>query len=330
MLLPHDHPTHAPTIRTLLQVPPSQITGPSVLRGPFSTNSTSISSPSSAPEPPCAAPPLPLPPPLLMLRRRRTYAAVASPTTTTATPTPIPAWAPLLSPLDSGSGVLIFFGFVNASNSPWNNRWAEDPYSTPIECYFTHPDSPYIAPVFRTSERHSFQSCDIYPISDRDFSEKLTQLLNTFWIVNIAPRSGIGNFTYGGPDSIDDVVLRQNATGTRTPDRIVTRTDIPWLIVLVVASLSMLSAGVAAAVLGALRRGPDVLDRATIFLRSNPNAELPQTSSMEDGIEQARRVKHVRVCVGDVKSQDDVGEVALGTVGNLIPLSWQKDGRVYS
>ncbi|KAK7403525.1 hypothetical protein QQX98_010703 [Neonectria punicea] len=43
----------------------------------------------------------------------------------------------------SGTQALWYFSsFINASNTPWKNYWTTDPYSTPIEYYFTHPDSP--------------------------------------------------------------------------------------------------------------------------------------------------------------------------------------------
>ncbi|EFQ25178.1 uncharacterized protein GLRG_00322 [Colletotrichum graminicola M1.001] len=100
--------------------------------------------------------------------------------------------------------------------------------------------------------------------------------------------------------------------------------------ILLIASTIMLASGIAASIFGCLRRGPDVLDRATFFLRDNPNVDLAQHNSMEDGISKLKRTKSLRVCIGDIRPTEETGYVAFGRVGEAMPLNSQKKERRYA
>ncbi|OHW93129.1 hypothetical protein CSPAE12_08437 [Colletotrichum incanum] len=80
---------------------------------------------------------------------------------------------------------------------------------------------------------------------------------------------------------------------------------------------------------GCMRRGPDILDHIAFSLRDNPYAAVGESCSMEDAAEQVRRIRSVRVCIGDVRSTEKMGYAALGTVGDVVPLIQQKQGRRY-
>jgi hypothetical protein len=163
-----------------------------------------------------------------------------------------------------------FTSFVQASLTYWDNMWRTDQYSTPIEYYLTNPASPYSA---APAEGSTWRGSDIYPIGDVLFSRRFTQLINTFWIASIAPFAAGGGLTFnssvaaGAPwDPISTGPRVATIQGTVTPDVLVMRPDTAWLAVLLTSAAVMLAAAVAAAVLGAMREGPDVLDRATSFL----------------------------------------------------------------
>lgn len=163
-----------------------------------------------------------------------------------------------------------FTSFVQASLTYWEPDWGTKQYSTPIEYYFTNPGSPYSA---RMIEPAGWRGADIYPIGDVLFSRRMTQLVNTFWIASITPATVGAGLTFNKtlatdtePDLSSPSVLVGNAVGSVTPDAPVMRPDPAWLAVLLASSGVMLAAAVAAAALGMLREGPDVLDRATSFL----------------------------------------------------------------
>jgi len=220
-----------------------------------------------------------------------------------------------------------FTAFAQAADTPWDIKGQGGIYSTPIEYYFTHPESPYSATLNSTS---SIRGADIYPIGDTVFSQRFSQLLNTFWISSIAPTgvTGVFNVSADGKASTDYAAL--NVTGVVTPDHLVLECRRGWLAVLVVASMIMLFAAIAAAILGLLLRGPEILDRASLVLRDNPFVNVPAASSMEDGFDQARRLKDARLCLGDASSGLERGHVAIGTMDAVTPLSHVKaDGRLY-
>jgi hypothetical protein len=97
--------------------------------------------------------------------------------------------------------------------------------------------------------------------------------------------------------------------------------------VLLVSSAAMLLCGVMGAIMGIRRRGPDILDNFTGLLRDNPYVVDPQYSSMDDAVDQARRLRNIIVRLGDVRPDDEVGHVAIARSGsNAIvgPLSVEK------
>lgn len=213
-----------------------------------------------------------------------------------------------------------FETFVRAADSPWAAQTIAHPYSTPIEYYFTHPESPYNAGTTQAEgSLTTWRGADIYPIGDVVFSQRFSQLLNTFWISSIAPQAVTGSFSKDSNVTAGGYAV-QNATGEVTPDFLVLQCHRNWLAILIIASAIMLLAAIVAAVFGLLRRGPDILDRASLFLRDNPHANVPAGSTMEHGFDQARRLKDVRLCLGDVKAGHDRGHVAVGTVDAVTPL----------
>ncbi|KAK1657245.1 hypothetical protein BDP55DRAFT_761980 [Colletotrichum godetiae] len=201
------------------------------------------------------------------------------------------------------------------------------PFPSPLETYFTYPDAPFSAPGIG-----SWNGTDIYQVGDEVVSQRFSQLLNTFWLASVASRNITGNFNFRAQTLNPGIesTLIQNITGTRTPDELVMRVNEIWISILFITSAIMLASGIAASIFSCLRRGPDVLDRATFFLRDNPHVKVAQQSSLEDGTSQVKRVKGVRVCIVDVTPLEETGHVAFGTVGEAMPLRWQEKERRYS
>ncbi|KAF6806375.1 hypothetical protein CSOJ01_08870 [Colletotrichum sojae] len=219
--------------------------------------------------------------------------------------------------------------FIQSTLKTWDTEpnILPKPFASPIETYFTNPDSPYSAPGIG-----SWSGTDLLPVGDAVFSQRFTQLLNTFWLAAIASHNITGNFHYRTHPATPKIETMRvyNTTSSRTPDQQVMQVNGPWMAILLVASLIMLLSGVAAGVFGCMRREPDVLDRATFFLRDSPYVNVRNQSSLEDGTAQAKRSRGVRVSVGDVRPAEETGYVALGTVGEAMPLSWQEKDRRYA
>ncbi|KAF4877607.1 hypothetical protein CGCSCA1_v003248 [Colletotrichum siamense] len=221
--------------------------------------------------------------------------------------------------------------FVRSGLSLWDLQEGRQlkPFASALGTYFTEPDSPYSAAGIS-----SWDGTDIYPVGGRVFSQRFSQLLNTFWLASVASYNITGNFHFQSDigTTLPGPIITQNITGTRTPDFLVMRVNDGWMLTLFVASTAMLISGVIAAVLGSMRRGPDVLDHPTFFSRDSPyvNVSSCYSGSMEDASEQVRRTRDMRVCIGDVSPTEETGHLAFGTVNEAIPLGLQKDGRCYA
>ncbi|KAF4822436.1 hypothetical protein CGCSCA5_v002385 [Colletotrichum siamense] len=221
--------------------------------------------------------------------------------------------------------------FVRSGLSLWDLQEGRQlkPFASALETYFTEPDSPYSAAGIS-----SWDGTDIFPVGGRVFSQRFSQLLNTFWLASVASYNITGNFHFQSDigTTLPGPIITQNITGTRTPDFLVMRVNDGWMLTLFVASTAMLISGVIAAVLGSMRRGPDVLDHPTFFSRDSPyvNVSSCYSGSVEDASEQVRRTRDMRVCIGDVSPTEETGHLAFGTVNEAIPLGLQKDGRYYA
>ena len=80
----------------------------------------------------------------------------------------------------------------------------------------------------------------------------------------------------------------------------------------------MLLMGLTRTILGFRRHGPDVLDIFSLAIRNNPYVDLPDSakvSSMDDGIEFSRKVRNLKVRLGDVCAEKEVGRIAIGMTG---------------
>ncbi|KAF4976735.1 hypothetical protein FZEAL_6650 [Fusarium zealandicum] len=205
--------------------------------------------------------------------------------------------------------------FVNSSNNLWDWVPETDLYSSPIELYITNPDIPYaVLPNGR-----GWRGEEIWPVGDALFSTRFTQLLNSFWLAQIAPFAPMGRVNISTSNELKKELQTldwRSVNGTRTPDIVVLRAEKPWLATLIIASLVMLSAALAAAILNVWRRGPDILDYATSMMRDNPYVNVDsahQGCSMEDGVDRTRRLMAMKVRLGDICPEENEGYIAMAT-----------------
>ncbi|RSM11410.1 hypothetical protein CEP52_002969 [Fusarium oligoseptatum] len=159
--------------------------------------------------------------------------------------------------------------FINSSNILWDWEPDKEPYSSPIELYLTHPDIPYaVLPNDR-----NWRGEDIWPVGNKLFSARFSQLLNSFWLAQIAPFAPMGRVNLTIADKLQKELKTlkwEDVDGTSTPDELVLKAQKPWLGTLIIASFVMLSVAIAAALLNIRRKGPDILDYATSMIRDNP------------------------------------------------------------
>ncbi|KAM5356799.1 hypothetical protein ACJ41O_003445 [Fusarium nematophilum] len=212
--------------------------------------------------------------------------------------------------------------FANSTNNMWDWVPTTDPYSSPIELYLTNPDIPYAV----LPNGHGWRGEEIWPVGDKLFSQRFTQLLNSFWLAKIAPFAPMGRVNISTSDALSKelgTLKWQPVNGTKTPDDVVLKPSRPWLGMLIVSCLAVIAVSLAAAGLNLWRRGPDILDYATSMMRDSPfiNDDMAQgANSMEDGMDRTTRLKNMKVCLGDVRPEEKEGYIAMATAGRATRL----------
>jgi hypothetical protein len=205
------------------------------------------------------------------------------------------------------SYIYFFPNFINATNP---SLACDTTTCVPsgIEGYIALPDSP-----FSLSE-----SPRLAELGNVPFSQRLTQLLNTYWIDSIAPFAIAGNFTPSLDGDTDTMDIRKRytyntdtATGSAETRVEVIVCNYAWLAILIISSLTLVSCGIASIIFSMKRSGPDIFDRFSTLLRDNPHVPDPGASSMEDSLEKTSRLRNVVVRLGDVQPNEDVGYAAI-------------------
>jgi len=164
---------------------------------------------------------------------------------------------------------------------------------TALEQFFLTPDAPFIFPDSKLP---------IGNIGEKLFSQRLTQLLNTYLITSSAHYAVSGNFTHSVQDetysaghsiaNASPLYGIRSTQGRAESSQIVLRCHVAWKMLLIAIFSLLIAAGLGTAILDSFRMGPQVLDDFTSSLGHSPYASIEQKNSIEDGIDIARRSRH--------------------------------------
>lgn len=196
------------------------------------------------------------------------------------------------------------------------------------------------------------------------FSRRMSLVLNSYWQLSTQSSGYFGslpkNLSVYGPDTLPvtdaNVYLPANVSitersffnwsipfsqavygmespfmGATTTAEVTTTTQIfvcnfAWFTLLVVASGVILLTGMVAVVLKRKTLGPEMFGFVSSLTYENPWVKIPSGGTMLDGMERARLLKDVEVCIGDVRGNEDVGHIA---VAAGVPLRKLERGRLY-
>jgi hypothetical protein len=88
--------------------------------------------------------------------------------------------------------------------------------------------------------------------------------------------------------------------------------QVGWYVLYIVCTAILLLAGIFSVVIESMTVAPDVLGYVSTVARNSKYLHLPTTNSAMSGGERARKIGQVEVMMQDVKSNADVGRIALG------------------
>jgi hypothetical protein len=101
-----------------------------------------------------------------------------------------------------------------------------------------------------------------------------------------------------------------------------------WLAVLTISGSVMFLSALAAVAFGLMRRGPEVLDCFVSTLRDSPYLRT-QMSSLGDGTDMAKRLRDTKVMLGDVRSGENVGKIAVAVQSEKQHVQRLRPDRLY-
>ncbi|KAI5803062.1 hypothetical protein EDC01DRAFT_702806 [Geopyxis carbonaria] len=200
--------------------------------------------------------------------------------------------------------------------------------STVIQAFFVNPNNPFV----EIQGRNMIDS--IAKIGSSMFATRLSQLMNTYYITGVLPydvqgsAQGATSIKTGDGREANSGKNYTTVSGAHTVIHQRYVYDRAWLAVLVISSFLMVVLGVTGAVIGALCYAPDILTYMSSLTRDNPYIPTPQGGSAMTGGERARLLKNMRVRLGDVNPENNVGHVAIGAM-DLENVGRLKKGRIY-
>ncbi|QDS69062.1 hypothetical protein FKW77_009901 [Venturia effusa] len=200
--------------------------------------------------------------------------------------------------------------------------------STPTEQWLIDPDTNF-------TQIYTFGN--LSSIDKRDLGERMQILYNTFWQSTFGAQHIVGqtstNLSYYDQAPImagTNMNISFNSTtasGVRYGEQ---RLHCDWVFVvlLLVTSIILLCAGLISVYLKEKTLAPDILGYASSAAHENPYFPTNRTySTHKDGLQRARALEDVKVMIGDVKGDSDVGHIAFAAVQPGVQRL--RKGRVY-
>lgn len=235
--------------------------------------------------------------------------------------------------------------------------------SSPTERFMANTSVfPFIQRAGQSRSQELYVNLSIVP--SEVFSRRMSLVLNSYWQLSTQSSGYFGNLPSNlsayGPDTLPvtdaNVYLPANLSitensffdwstkfsqevygmnspfmGATTTADVTTTTQIfvcnfAWFTLLVVASGIILVTGTVAVVLKRKTLGPEMFGFVSSMTYENPWLRIPNGGTMLDGMERARLLKDVEVCIGDVRGSEDIGHIA---VAAGVPLRKLERGRLY-
>jgi hypothetical protein len=230
--------------------------------------------------------------------------------------------------------------------------------------YIMNPDSPTLAmstPLYAYNAPHTWE------MDKSVFALRFAQLLNTFWVrrMVVGGKASTVSQTYANPctifcpqmsnigfDSIPDQdavtsswvntfharnssLYYQNTVNhtliSSHESRLVEviQCHNGWLVALLLTSAILMLAAILPTLVRLRSKGPMFALNVSAMIRDNPYVHAPPVSSAMDSSRSSRFFKDVKVKLGDVRPEKDVGHLAVASVGQGEAVADVQRGRYY-
>ncbi|OAX81121.1 hypothetical protein ACJ72_04542 [Emergomyces africanus] len=189
-----------------------------------------------------------------------------------------------------------------------------------MEKYLNNTDAPLLVPEVGLS---------LYTLDKIVFSQRLTQVLNTYYMASLFPSAMVGGLDTKLPEytirMYTEDPFKRRVMGTVTSlEYHLYATNPAWLTVFLITSAIMLFAAIASSLLAFFTHIPDVLGYASSLTRDSVHFSHSAEGSVLDGLVRSRRLKDKRVRLGDVQSTERVGLLAFSEMDSAARAEKQK------
>ena len=241
----------------------------------------------------------------------------------------------LITPLDDCETANNFYNQFAQGCGPYRTTFAAGPLlSEPIplsslsEGYLMIDASPAAA------GRPVEAQVDLSNLTQREMSERLTRVFNTFWMASLAPEyiaGAMASFNFSDSSTLTDHPgALINATVITYNDTFVCSNS--WFIFLFFSSGVLLLACGVGSWLQVKVLAPDIFQHISSLARDNPYIQVDAVAGGNtlDGWEKARALKNVIVKLGDVQPYRNVGHIALAASDGTTEIGSLRKGRLYA
>lgn len=190
--------------------------------------------------------------------------------------------------------------------------------ATPYQKFIINPDDPFST---------SYPIPPITVVSNPTFTLRLGQPLNTYWMAMLAPTAvpkGLRNSNLTA-DTTNLGTLLSMTTATETQDALVLECNVFWFVVLLLSSGITALIGLCGLVAAICRHAPDVAFNISSLVKDSPFFDQTSVATTLSGTDRSILMKDWYAKYGDVKAEDEVGYIAIGS-GNVADL---QTGRLY-
>ena len=149
----------------------------------------------------------------------------------------------------------------------------------------------------------------IYLLPKETLSERLTQVVNTYYLSALLPEGMTGNFSAPLDSNREEIYNKDYAaiptTVTQAAWKPYTYQINPaWLTIFIIASTIMLFAAIWTAIIAHRTLIPDVLGYVSTMTRDTSDPSFPGGGTTLDGLDRSRLLKDIPVRLGDSKAGD--------------------------
>jgi hypothetical protein len=156
----------------------------------------------------------------------------------------------------------------------------------------------------------------------KEMSRRLTKVLNTYldssrWAAVVTQSDPFATRSLNATGQPIDALATSSTEAVVSLLVPIYRVNAPWAALLVICSAALLLLSVFGIFVQLRTVAPDIFNYVSSMTRDNPHVNVPSGGSRLDGADRTRLLGKMRVQLGDVEPQSEVGYIAFRSIGGI-------------